>query len=48
MTCEICATKSFIIFFIYETYSIDNYKLTNVFNMLDHLLTNINYTAMQT
>ena len=34
-------------FFIAKTNSIDNYKI-NVFNVLDHQLTNRNYTAIQT
>ena len=33
----------FYCFFIGKTYSIDNYEMTNVFNMLYHLFTNINY-----
>ena len=28
-------------FFIGKTYSIDNYEMTNVLNMLDHVSTNI-------
>ena len=47
MTCGICATN-FYYFFIVKIFSIDNYEMTNVFNMLDYLLTNINYTAIQT
>ena len=35
-------------FFIAKTNSIDNYKTTNVFNVLDHQLTNRNCTAIQT
>ena len=37
MTCGICA-KELLIFF---------HEMTNVFNMFDFLLTNINYTAIQ-
>ena len=40
--------QNFITFFICKTYSINNYEMTNVFNMLDHLLTNINHAAKQT
>ena len=42
----ICATKT--LFSSGKSYSIDNYVMANVFNMLDHLLININYTVMQT
>ena len=35
-------------FFIGKAYSIGDYKLRNVFNVHDHLLTKINYTAIQT
>ena len=35
-------------FFIGKLYSIDNHETTNVFNMLDYLLANTNYTARQT
>ena len=36
-------------FFISKTYiTINNYEMTNAFYMLNHLLTNIYYTAMQT
>ena len=31
-----------------KTYSGDDFEMTNIFNMPDHLLTNINYTAIQT
>lgn len=31
-----------------KTYSDDDFEMTNIFNMPDHLLTNINYTAIQT
>ena len=34
-------------FFIGQAYSIDNYEMTNVFNMLDYLLTNVNYLVAQ-
>ena len=34
-------------FFIGQAYSIDSYEMTNVFNMRDNLLTNINYTVAQ-
>ena len=44
MTCRICATK---ILFIDKTYFIGDYEMTNVFNMLGHPMTNINYTAIQ-
>ena len=37
-----------MLYVIDKTYSIDNYKITNCFDMLDHLLTNTNYTATQT
>ena len=37
MTCGICATELLIFF----------HEMTNVFNMFDFLLTNINYTAIQ-
>ena len=37
----------FFHFFFDKTYSVDNYEMTNVFNILDHLLTNINDTAIQ-
>ena len=37
-----------ILFFIGETYSIDNYEMTNVFDILEYLLTNIINTAIQT
>ena len=42
--------KKFIMFFIGKTYGIDNYnyKMTNVFNILDLLLTIIKYTTVQT
>ena len=30
-----------------KTYSDDDFEMTNIFNMPDHLLTNINYTAIQ-
>ena len=38
---------TFYYFFIGKPYSIDNYEKTNFFNMLDYLLTNVNYTAIQ-
>ena len=34
--------------FIGKTCCFNNYEMTNVFNMLDDLLTIINYTAIQT
>ena len=34
--------------FIGKTCCFNNYEMKNVFNMLDDLLTIINYTAMQT
>ena len=34
--------------FIDQAYRIDNYEMTNVFNMLGNLLRNINYTVAQT
>ena len=37
MTCGICAKELLILF----------HEMTNVFNMFDFLLTNINYTAIQ-
>ena len=46
MTCGICANNIF--FFIGKLYSIDNHETTNVFNILDYLLANTNYTARQT
>ena len=42
MTCGICATKKLV------RHSIDEYEMTNVFNMLDHLLANMIYTVTQT
>ena len=33
-------------FFISKTYSIDGCEMTNVFNMLDHLLTNMIYAVI--
>ena len=43
MTWGIYATK-ILLFFLAKVYSIDNYE-TNVFDMLDYLLTNTNCTA---
>ena len=31
-----------------KAYSGDDFEMTNICNMPDHLLTNINYTAIQT
>ena len=47
MPCGICG-KNIYYFVIGKTYRIDNYEMTNVFYMFGHLLTNINYTAVQT
>ena len=41
-------TCGFYYFFISKGHRIDGYEITNVFNMLDVLLTNMNYTAIQT
>ena len=41
-------TCGFYYFFIGKRHRIDDYEITNVFNMLDVLLTNMNYTAIQT
>ena len=38
----------FYIFFIGQTYSNDNYEMTNALNMVDYLSTNINSPAMET
>ena len=38
----------FYYFFIRKTYSFNNYEITDVYNGLDHLLTNIKYTDLQT
>ena len=43
---EFAPPKCYYIF-IGKTYTIDNYQMTNVFNMLDHLLTNIIYISIQ-
>ena len=42
MTCGICATKKLV------RHSVDEYEMTNVFNMLDLLLANMIYTVTQT
>ena len=34
-------------FVIGKTYSIDDHEMTNVFNMLDHALTNMIYVVIQ-
>ena len=43
MICGIYAIKICYYFFIGKIYSIDNYEMTNIFNMLDYLSANINY-----
>ena len=43
MTCGICAT--IFCLFIGKISNTDNFEMTKVFYMLDHLLTNTNYTA---
>ena len=45
---ELTVTINLDMPYIGKTYSIENYEMSNIFNMLDHLLTNINYTAIQT
>ena len=44
MNCGVCATK---VFFIDKTYSFDDYEMTNVFNMLDDLFTNMISAVMK-
>ena len=48
MICGICAIKILLFFFIRKKYNIDEFEMTNVFNMLNHLLTNMNYIVIQT